>query len=182
MPIVMQDTSDGACLRLARSGDRAALGELYRRYRLRIFRFVRTLTRSTADAEDITQVTFLRFWRAIGDYSDKKGTLAAYLFTIARHLVIDLSRKRKEVSLDIVEYLPLAAVEDDGLEKADARAELQKLLTHLSEEEKTIVTLRYFEELSFKEIAAVSGRQEGAVRVQLHRTLTKLRAIATNKP
>ncbi|MBI3577603.1 sigma-70 family RNA polymerase sigma factor [Candidatus Gottesmanbacteria bacterium] len=178
MRSLIRHASETACLTRARNGDRAALGEIYRRYQLRIFRFVRVHLGNTAEAEDITQMTFLRFWRAIADFSEKKGSLAAYLFTIARHLVIDLSRKHKEVSLDVVEYLPLGAVEDDGLEKEEERAELQKLLTHLSDEEKTLVSLRYFEDLSFKEIAAVEGSQEGAVRVHLHRILGKLRVIA----
>ena len=161
----------------AQKGDKEAYGEIYKLYQKKIYRFSYYMIQNKELAEDITQNTFIKAWRALPFFSlNKNGTIQAYLFKIARNLTIDYQRKRKEVSLEVIEDIMPS---DENLEEIVARQEEQEIVARslktLDEEERQIVVLRYFEDMSYEEISKVVGKNEGAIRVRLHRTLKKLK-------
>lgn len=164
-------------IELAKNGDRGAFGEIYRTYLTRIYRFVYYLVNDENLAEDITQDTFIKVWNALPSFSIKKGTMQAYLFRAARNLVIDKQRKKKDSVL--TEEIAESAQSQTDLVNEYAQNEEGKLLKSaletLKESEKQIIILRYFEDLSFKEISNVIGKNDGAVRVEVHRILQKLK-------
>ncbi len=166
----------------AKKGDKDAFGEIYRLFLSRIYRFVYYLVYDESLAEDITQDTFIKAWKAMPGFSLKKGTIQAYLFTIARNLVIDNQRKKKEISLEAV---VVDFEGSDNLEKSyidsEERGMVRKALTCLDGAEKQMVILRYFEEFSYAEIARVVGKNEGTIRVKVHRTLGKLKDYIQRK-
>jgi len=161
----------------AQKGDKEAYGEIYKLYQKKIYRFSYYMIQNQELAEDITQNTFIKAWRALPFFSlNKNGTIQAYLFKIARNLTIDYQRKRKEVSLEVIEDIMPS---DENLEEIVARQEEQEIVARslktLDEEERQIVVLRYFEDMSYEEISKVVGKNEGAIRVRLHRILKKLK-------
>lgn len=165
----------------AKGGDKDAFGEIYEEFRKRIFRYTYYLLYDRDLAEDLTQLTFLKAWLALPHFSSGKGTFQAYLYAIARNLVIDYQRRKKEVSLEDVAEPSYEVDFENALIKEDNVKMVQRLLTGLDGEEKQLVILRYFEQMRFGEIAHILGKKEGAVRVRLHRVLQKLRERVKNK-
>lgn len=160
----------------AQNGDKDAFGRIYSEYYLRIFRYCQFNLRDKALAQDLVQETFLRAWKSIGKYSDKNGgTMQAFLFKIARNLIIDQSRKKKTAKLEEWENLP----EEADLEgKIDAKEDTKRIwaaLDELHEVEKQIIILRYFEDLPFEDVSKILKIKEGALRVRVHRILEKLK-------
>src|SRR5438128_2513306 len=95
----------------AKQGNRNAFEKIYKLYYQRIYRYCRINITIDELADDICQETFIRAWKALSSFTLKNGgTLQAFLFRIARHLLIDLSRKKKEFSL--AEYAEIETNED----------------------------------------------------------------------
>lgn len=166
----------------AKRGDKDAFGSIYKIYYGKIYRYCRINLQSKETAEDVAQETFFKAWRSIQTFSaDNGGSIQAFLFRIARNTIIDLSRKKKELNLDTALEVE---TKDDFEEEFDKKGEIekvQKALAKLGEEDRHLVVLRFFEEMSNGEIAAVVESNEGAVRVRLHRILKKLRGLLKAK-
>ncbi len=162
--------------------DKDTFAEIYRLFFKKIYRFVYFSVRNKDLAEDIAQETFLKAWKAFTTFSPKKGTVQSFLYTIARNLVIDWQRKKKPVSIDLF----YETIQDGkNIEEDFARKQNQEVIHYvmgsLSDLEKHIVIMRYFEEMTFFQIAQVIGEKEGAIRVKLHRTLKKMKQYIENK-
>lgn len=170
----MQDDLSKLILR-AQRGEKEAFGEIYNLFIKRIFRFVYFSVRDHELAQDLTQNTFLRAWRSIGNFSLARGSFQAFLFTIARNLVIDWQRKKKEISLEKIGEHVLYENPEEDVEREYEKRIVWQAISKLEERDKQIVVLRYFEELTFFEIAKILGKKEGAVRVRIHRVLKKLK-------
>ena len=163
-------------VRKAREGDRDAFSKLYQLFYRKIYRYIHFQIRDEEIAKDFCQDTFVKAWKRIDTFSiNSSGTFQAFLFAIARNLVIDYSRKKKEVSIEQYESIPEQEhLYEDLTSKEDAER-LRKALDRLNEEERQIIILKYFEEMPGEEIAGVLSMKEGAVRVRLHRIMEKLK-------
>ena len=167
---------------LAQEGDRDSYGKIYGIFYKRIYRYCHFNTRDRELSQDICQETFVRAWKALPTFSIKKGgSLQAFLFRIARNLIIDNSRKKKTASID--NYENLASNEDlaENIDRGDENRKLKEAMTKLTEQERQIVVLHYFEEMSGAEIAKVVGIREGALRVRTHRIIKKLKDLMEGK-
>ena len=136
---------DDALITRARAGDESAAELLIRRYYPSILRYCRWHCPNMETAEDLTQETFIRLFRHLNEYKNR-GTFKAYLYTIANRLCIDESRK--------ISFSPLDAA---AAPAAEDRDQIRYLLKFLSPEQREAVLLRFEEELSFTEIARVTG-------------------------
>ncbi len=165
-------------IKKAKEGDKQAYGAIYNTFYKRIYRYCKVNVYNADLAEDICQETFIKAWRSLGNFTlYKGGSIQAYLFRIARNLIIDHSRKKKEVSLEVI---PEIQKEDDlegAVDRKDDQRKLHLALGKLSNLEKQIVVLKYFEDLSGSEIAKVLSMNEGVLRVRTHRVLKKLKGI-----
>lgn len=163
---------------LAQGGDRDAYGKIYGIFYKRIWRYCHFNTQDRELSQDICQETFIKAWKAIPSFSIKKGgSLQAFLFRIARNLIIDNSRKKKTASLE--NYENLASNEDlaENVDRKDENKKLKEAMAKLNERDRQIVVLHYFEEMSGAEIARVVGIREGALRVRTHRIIKKLKEL-----
>ena len=159
----------------AKAGDKDAFGELYSLFFDRIYRFVYVSLRDRELSEDLTQNTFLRSWRSLKTFSTSAGSFQAFLFAIARNLLIDWYRKKKPLPLFVAEQKPSKEnLEEEAVQK-EAQGVVWKALFRLREMERHLIVLRYFEDLSYREIAKVVGKNEGAVRVSIYRILKTLK-------
>jgi len=162
----------------AKNGDRQAYGNLYKQYYARIYRYCRINLYNKAVAEDVCQDVFIRAWKALPKFSEKKaGTFQAYLFRIARNLIIDLSRKKKETSIEEAENI---ATDEDIIEDLNRKYEIDSVrnaFAQLKERDRQIIYLRYFEDLSHNEVSKIVGIGEGALRVRTIRLLQRLKGL-----
>jgi RNA polymerase sigma-70 factor (ECF subfamily) len=150
--------------------------QLYETYFADVFRFSFWLSRNQCEAEDLASETFIRAWARRHHW--RTETLKAYLFAIARHAYLDqrrLAGRRDELEDGLADGAP------DAHRQATARMDLdrvRRVLSRLTEPERTALVLRAEEGLAYAEIARVLEISEGAARVKVHRARRKLlRAI-----
>jgi RNA polymerase sigma-70 factor (ECF subfamily) len=162
-----------------RRGDQRAFAELYERHRRAVFSFLRHLTGARETAEDLLQEAFLRVWRSRGDYR-ASGQLRSWVLTIARHLAVDRFRRQGLAWEDDAAALETVASADMPNRRAEARdeiARLQRALAQLPPAQREVILLNRLAGLDAGEIARITASTPGAVRVQLHRALHRLRAL-----
>lgn len=148
---------------------------VYDQYADDIFRFCALKVTGREVAQDISQETFMRFWQQLR-MGMEVGNERALLYTIARNLVIDWYRRRKEQSLD--------ALTDSGFEFASEdhhsitqHAQMREVLDtikELDDPSREALTLRYVDGLSPKDIALITGETANAISVRINRGLKKV--------
>jgi RNA polymerase sigma-70 factor, ECF subfamily len=157
--------------------DRAEFGALYRRYLDRVYGYCFYLLGDHHDAEDVTERTFVAALAAIDGFRDEGATFRAWLFRIAHNQLVNALRSRhrqRAASLDVVSEPRTVADPAGLLGLAEEARGLRRALDHLSDDRRQVVVLRFVDGLSAREIGAVIGRSEGAVRVLQHRALRQL--------
>lgn len=149
------------------------LKEIYITYSDKIFRYLYWRVGDVSLAEDLTSEVFLKVFKNLGKFKD--GYLQAWIYRIAKNLLIDHYRSKKTSSLEWAEEI---AVDDNLLEnlaKDEDAKRLQKAIANLPENLREVVILRFFEDLSASEIGAILGISEVNVRVLQFRGLKKLK-------
>ena len=141
-----------------------------KRYYAEIFRYCQWHTVDRASAEDATQETFLKFIR-FSDRFDERGKTRAFLYRIAQNTCTDLMRKRP------MEALPdNAAYEEKGFLHAETSVDAQAFLGVLDEEQRELILLRFVQDLSFREIAGITGVPMRTVQTRIRKALGRMRA------
>lgn len=161
----------------ARAGDPEAFGSLFDHYHARVHRFVASRVDRPSDAEDLTQLVFVKALEALPRYESRGVPFGGWLFRLARNVVIDHVRTRREhVTLDVA---VAHSADDEGPDELAAiRQEMDSVvvaLRRLTPEQREAIELRFFAGLSAKEAAVVMGRQEGTVRGLQFRAIAALR-------
>ena len=163
--------------------DADAFAVIYNSYVERIYRFVYFKLGSREEAEDATNDIFLRTWHyLINGQSKQVKSVSGLLYTIARNVVVDMYRdkaRRQTVSLQNEEVEKISS-SDNVLEKLAIKGEsahIEKALRSMKQEYQEVILLHFIEELSFKEIAEMLGKNPLNVRVLLHRALKKLKEM-----
>lgn len=164
----------------ARAGDADARRQLYTQHVDRVFRTVRGMLQSDADAEDVTQDALLTVLTSLDKYAPRPGArFAAWVTTIAVNTVRRRFRRRRP-ELTATGELPdtpgAAADPADALDRARQRHALLVALGELPERERAIVSLRYGAELNATEIATIVRIEPATVRKILERARTRLGA------
>ena len=154
-------TAHPAYLSLARSGNPDALARLYDDYREPVWRLCRRLLRSEQDAEDVLQTTFVKAFAALPRFR-ADATLKTWLLRIAVNEA-NTVRRRRDTSELPPESPPCNPF--DAAEQVAVRA----LVDALKPEFRTVLVLRFWEELSYDEIAAVLDISLPGVKMRLHR-------------
>ncbi|MCD6345105.1 MAG: sigma-70 family RNA polymerase sigma factor [Anaerolineae bacterium] len=164
--------------------DPEAFGMLYRRYVKRIYNYHYRHTGNPGEAEDLTSRTFYRALRSIKRYHDRKASFQAWLFRIAHNLLVNWYRdqsRRRTVPLEVEDLLANHQGPESSVEGRERRESLLQAIERLPEERKTLLVLKFTEQLSNTEIGAVLGKSEGAIKSLYHRTLLSLRTMLTEE-
>jgi RNA polymerase sigma-70 factor (ECF subfamily) len=179
-----ENSHDVALMSRIGAGDHAAFRTLVERHQDAVVGTVAKMLGNPADAEDIAQQVFLRIWRHAKHYRPE-AKFTTYLFTIARNLVFNESRRRsrrKEVSTEEREESSHLQVEANPDRQPDAellQAELQRAvdaaIAALPEVQRLAVVLRRYEQMPYEEIAVVLKLSLPAVKSLLFRARTTLR-------
>jgi RNA polymerase sigma-70 factor (ECF subfamily) len=156
---------------------------IYDEYIKKIYRFVYLKVDSADIAQDITSEAFIRGWDKFKSGEEVRN-IQAFLFQIARNLVIDHYREKSRVRTISNQELqipdPRMAVAQQSQISSDM-AQVKLALAEINEDYQDLIVLRYLDELSIPEIAKVVGKSEGAVRVSLHRGMQDLKKHLENK-
>ena len=172
--IVKRTNADDLILRARTDAD--ALGQLYELYYERIFRFCVHRLFIKEVAEDVTSTVFLEVARRIRTFKGRtEQDFRNWLLRIAANQANAYIRKtsrRKRLLAEAASSMTAAAI-DNSREPDWPR--LYTAILKLKPEHQTIITLRFFENLDFEQIAKILNAREATVRVTLHRILTKLR-------
>ncbi len=183
----MESGADADLLRRCLAGDEKAYRELVGRYQRQVFSLARRMTGSVEDAEDLTQETFVRMFKALDRY-DPTRPFAAWLMTIATRLSIDHLRRRRVRPISVTqreagtrdeEYT--LEIEDAGLRpdeiavQAEEEGRVQDLIDSLPAHYRAVVLLRHQHDLSYEEIAAALHLPLGTVKARIHRARALLR-------
>jgi RNA polymerase sigma-70 factor (ECF subfamily) len=162
------------------TGDEAAFAELVERYQPRLRYYLRKMLRDAEAAEDLLQEVWLDVFRGAARLADT-GAFRAWIYRISRNRAFRVLRKRR------VEYQPIEDLElpDPSAEVSPFEAEnaacVHAGLDVLAPAHREVLVLRYIEEMSYEEIARVTGCQVGTVRSRLHYGRHALREVLERK-
>jgi RNA polymerase sigma-70 factor (ECF subfamily) len=170
-------------LRLAarlRDGDPDALAEIYREYGATTFGYLLRILRDRGAAEDVQQQVYTEVWRRAREYDPERAGMLTWTMTITRSRAIDHLRRRvpeprdPDVAARTIEAGQDTAAESDAL--AD-RWRMAHYLGRLPDDERALLRMRFYEELSQTEIAERTGVALGTVKARMVRGLRRLREL-----
>jgi RNA polymerase sigma-70 factor, ECF subfamily len=168
---------DGALMARASRGEPAAVEALFERHHGPLHRFFHRLSASPAAAEDLVQETFLRLLKYPHSFRPG-GSFRAWLFGVARRAAADHFRRAsrwKRAASDLQEPVDEAPLPPQKIEADERLARLHRALERISTEDREVLLLARYEDLSAAELAEALGCSNGAARVRVHRALTRLR-------
>jgi RNA polymerase sigma-70 factor (ECF subfamily) len=161
----------------AQRGDPEAFGRIFDAYAGPIHRFIASRVNSPSDAEDLTQIVFVKALEALPRYEARGIPFGGWLFRLARNAIIDQIRTRRD-HLSLVTAMT-RETEDAGPEAVAAlRDDLDRValaLADLTDGQREVIELRFFAGLSVYEAAEAMGRQEGTIRGLQFRAIASLR-------
>ena len=159
-------------VRRCQMGDREAFHPIVERYGNLLMGTVYLMTRDRAVSEELVQETFVRAWQGIATFRLGQP-LKPWLVRIAVNQALN-AKARREVPAE-----PLSRTDgggmDPGFGRADDRDEVRRALGQLSADHRRVVVLRYFVDISTREVANALGVREGTVKSRLNRALKQLR-------
>lgn len=173
--------ADNTWVQQVLGGDQAAFAQLVDAYKIPVYNLAYRMLGNVADAEDASQETFLRAYSQLHTY-DPGRKFSSWLLSIAAHHCIDQLRRRRFawLSIDILDGLEWLWRNSNQPEQAtldgEDRDEVRRLLLLLPEKYRLVIVLRYWYDLSYKEIAEVTRLSEAAVKTRLHRARALLGA------
>jgi RNA polymerase sigma-70 factor (ECF subfamily) len=173
----MDQFEEKSLMERARQGEADAFGLIYDAYAPKLYAFIYHKVHHRETAQDLLSDTFMRALQAVPRYDADRGGAAAWLYAIARNLVIDHYRRSRPLS-SVDDAWDLASG-DNPAENADFRMKVEAVREHLQRlnvTERDIVLMRVWQELSYAEIAAALGKSEDACKVSFSRSLKKLQA------
>jgi len=179
-----QNSQEGALVRRAQTGDEAAFREIVEHYQSKVFSIIHGIVRQRNDVEDIAQQVFTKVYFSIGNF-DFRSSLITWIYKITVNECFDYLRKKKVRKL--VYESDLSEDEARRVENTEPsvrqvpadvnlarRDYIFKLLTKVSEEERSLLMLKEVEGHSVEELAEMTGMNENTIKVKLFRARQKL--------
>ena len=183
-------TPDDALVERMAGGDERALGDLYDRHGRVAYALAYAIVGERADADEVVVDTFGQAWRAAAAFDPARGSVGAWLATIARTRALDLvrARGRRSRALERAAQLseggfaaPVAGsagdTPDRDAERGEARGLVTRALAGLPAVQRRAIELAYFGGLSQSEIAAQLGEPLGTVKTRIRDGMAKLREL-----
>lgn len=176
----MQQLDDHALVTAAQNGHTQAVGELYDRHQARIFRYVRSRVYDHQLAQDLTGEIFTRMVTNLHQYENSGHPFTAWLYRIARNLIIDQQRRENRyMQVPIEEVYRVSATGDEPgaiVEKQLNVERVYQAMEQIDETQREVIRLRFLAGLSLQEVADTLGKTVGAIKAQQYRGLVALRA------
>lgn len=161
-----------------KSGKSENFGQIYNLLFDKVFRFIFFRVGHKETAEDIAEEVFIKAFSGIGGLASPEA-FEGWLFKIARNMVIDYYREKKQL-VDIQDLENTLEYESNILDSVNLQLNqktLLKILKTLPSDQQTVIRLRFMEEMEIEQIAEILEKSEGAIRVIQHRAIEKLKNI-----
>ncbi|WP_433537369.1 RNA polymerase sigma factor [Micromonospora sp. CA-249363] len=160
-----------------RAGDEAALRAAYDRYGRAVLHLATTMLANRADAEDVTQATFVGAWLGRETFDPAKGSLVGWLLGIGRRKVIDRLRAsaRETRVVETVRQLPEPAQTGPDPDRVVDRLVIADELARLPDDQRRMLELAFYDDLTHQQIAAVTGVPLGTVKSHIRRGMASLK-------
>lgn len=174
---IKQDANNITLVMQAKEGSEAAFSQLYDAYFEKIYKYIYFRVNHKEIAEDLAEEVFTKSWIRIATV--KPESFGGWLYSIAKNLIIDYYRQKKQVvDLEGVENI----LESDENLAEDANTVIErklflKLLKELTPEQQIIIKLKFLEDLDNSEISELISKSEGAIRVIQHRAILRLQEL-----
>ena len=174
------EQTDEELVKLVLTGERECFAILVDRYKRGITNFIGASVRSPSDVADLAQETFMRAYAHLGTFNPSLGRFSTWIYHIARNVVRTFLGKsmRRPVHADlgedrsVEESLPDPSREADpagGVLRQEAEAEVRAALAELPERTRTVLALRYYDNMEYQTIAQTMGLSLGNVKTLIHR-------------
>jgi len=179
---MVTDHPDGLLVRRLRAGDIDALGELYEKYKARVYRTALAITQDRGAAEDILQESFLRLLT----HAHRLRTdvpLQPWLYRVTVNLSYTWAQRQRRQEVEtgegVLEQLvaSLHLLPEQWVERKETREAIQRAILRLPLSHRIVVVLFYLEGLELREIAGILGVPEGTVKSRLHYARESLRKL-----
>ncbi|MBV8197993.1 MAG: sigma-70 family RNA polymerase sigma factor [Candidatus Eremiobacteraeota bacterium] len=178
--MAFRDQSDEALVQRVRSGERELFGVLVDRYKRGIANFIGATVRNSSETADLSQETFLRAYAHLGTFNPQLGKFSTWIYQIARNVIRTYLAKSlrapqlAELSAEhgIETAFPDLSRDADpagGVLREEAERELRAALGELPERTRTVLALRYFDNMEYQTIASTLGLSLGNVKTLIHR-------------
>jgi RNA polymerase sigma-70 factor (ECF subfamily) len=176
------EQSDAVLVAQARDGDAESFGSLYRRYVDPIYRYLFIRLGDSKEAEDLTEDVFFRSFRALGGYRERGLPFSAFLYQVAKNVLIDYYRQQKgEIELSRSEpALETLRPLDDQVIRDEQMRDLRRAMDEMPSNYREVIILRVILAMPTNVVANWMNLSEGATRVLLHRALASLRGRMQN--
>jgi RNA polymerase sigma-70 factor (ECF subfamily) len=173
-------------LRQVRAGDKEALGTLFRRYARMVRTVAQRILHDASEADDLVQEVFLFVFRKAALFDPTRGSVRSWLVQVTWHRAIDrrryLAARHFYTSLELEDDLleaktaqGLLTFYEESMEGSLGRETLQRMEEALSEDQRRVIGLYFFEGYTIGEIAALLGQTPGNVRNHYYRALERMR-------
>lgn len=184
----LKTMTDEQLVRLYAKGENVAFDVLLNRYKSNIHSYIYYIVRNRDLTEDIFQETFVKVIMTIkqGRYTEN-GKFKAWITRIAHNLIIDYFRQERsentlsndEVEVDLFNNMKLCdgTIEDD-LVRSQVLSDVKKLIAHLPENQREVLEMRYYQDLSFKEIADLTGVSINTALGRMRYAILNMRRMA----
>ncbi|MDR6240208.1 RNA polymerase sigma factor [Aureibacter tunicatorum] len=175
----MEKLEDAYIVEKVKSGDRQLFAYLVNRHKQMVYRLCFRILGSNEEAEECAQDVFVKAYRSLGKFKGD-SQFSTWLYRIAYNTSLTRLDKIKRKSFEALETNQMAeSVEPEGymnLCHEEQKQYLNKALSLLAPEEKVLMELYYFKEMSLKEISEITGKPENNIKVKIHRSRAKLKA------
>jgi RNA polymerase sigma-70 factor (ECF subfamily) len=181
LQVVLRFKEDGDLARRLKARDPHAMSDLYDRYGRLAYSLIYRVVRDAGTAEDLVQETFLRVWNRAGSFDQERGALGPWVLTVARNRAIDYLRSidgrmsAASTDLDRMDTPTLFAAFDDGVLSLDRARRLKDAFGKLTDVQRTVIELAYYEGLSQTEMAERLKQPLGTVKTWVRAALKTLR-------
>jgi len=163
---------------LAQNGDADSFGVIYDHFADQIYRYVYFRV-PRSEAEDITEMVFLKAWEKLKQYAPRKRSFSAWLFRIAHNLIVDTYRLKKDSEVEeLVPDVPEYRREHNPVKMAERTLDsdaLKVALSKLTGKHRQVIILKFINELSNEEVAQIMKKTEGGIRILQFRALKSLK-------
>ena len=188
-PAALGRASDEDLMRRTQQGDKAAFSILYERYSASVLSYLYRMLGNLEDVESIGQEVFLRAFRFAPTYRYPQK-FSTWLFTITRNLAINQSRRRKRSPIRNLTELNLEGIDmsgdpyqvatraTDNVEKQEEITRVLKALDGLPTDQKEVIVLGVFQDLSYAEMEAITGAKAVTLRSRMFHGLRRLARVA----
>jgi RNA polymerase sigma-70 factor (ECF subfamily) len=174
---IISEREQQELIRLAKQCDPSAFARIYEHYYEDVYNYILHRLAMTSVAEDLTAEVFLKALESIDSYTFRGVPLLAWLFRIARNMVVDYVRGPWPVEVPLKEGLVTEEGAGDVFEREFTQQYLIQALSSLTEDQQDVIVLRIVDGFSVTDVAQILGKSEGAIKSLQRRALDSLSRV-----